>query len=393
MTAHQPSSSFVDAASHIAAKLAETAATRDKVGHAPFAEIDVLRQSGLRKLLVPVEDGGLGGRWIDALEVTRTIASGDGSIGQLIGYHYVNSLTPELAGTPEQGKAYRRQVAQHNWFVADSVNPLDPGLTARKEGGRFILNGSKSFSTGALVADSIVVAFPHDEKTYLTALPRNTPGLRPNDDWDNIGQRLTVSGSVSFDNVAVPEEALIGSPLSPETPPTPRATIFIPLVQAVFAHFYLGIAEGALNAAAQYTREKGRAWFKSGVATSTDDPIIQVQYGELVAALAASLALARAVGDRQQEALDRGEALTADERAAVAVETFKSKVHATRTALELTSKVFEVTGARATASKYGFDLYWRNVRTHTLHDPVLYKAREIGEYFLSKKAPEFTFYS
>ena len=81
MTAHQPSSSFVDAASHIAAKLAETAATRDKVGHAPFAEIDVLRQSGLRKLLVPVEDGGLGGRWIDALEVTRTIASGDGSIG------------------------------------------------------------------------------------------------------------------------------------------------------------------------------------------------------------------------------------------------------------------------------------------------------------------------
>jgi alkylation response protein AidB-like acyl-CoA dehydrogenase len=260
-------------------------------------------------------------------------------------------------------------------------------------GGRFILNGSKSFSTGALVADSIIVAFPHDEKTYLTALPRETPGLRPNDDWDNIGQRLTVSGSVSFDNVAVPEEALIGDAISHDAPPKPRATIFIPLVQAAFAHFYLGIAEGALNAAARYTREQGRAWFKSGVAAATDDPIIQVQYGELVAELAASLALARAVGGRLQEALDSGDALTADERAAVAVETFKSKVHATRTALSLTSKIFEVTGARATASKYGFDLYWRNVRTHTLHDPVLYKAREIGEYFLSKRAPEFTFYS
>jgi alkylation response protein AidB-like acyl-CoA dehydrogenase len=393
MTEHQPSSSFVDAAGQIAAKLSESAAARDKAGEAPFEEVDLLRRSGLLKLLIPTEDGGLGGRWTDALEVTRTIASGDGSIGQLIGYHYVNSLTPELAGTPEQGKAYRRQVAKHNWFVADSVNPLDPGLAARKEAGRFILNGSKSFSTGALVADSIVVAFPHEEKTYLTALPRNTPGLRPNDDWDNIGQRLTASGSVSFENVAVPEEALIGSPIGHDTPPSPRATIFIPLVQAVFAHFYLGVAEGALNAAAQYTREKSRAWFKSGVAAATDDPIIQVQYGELVAELAASLALARAVGDRQQEALDRGEALTADERAAVAVETFKSKVHATRTALELTSKIFEVTGARATASKYGFDLYWRNVRTHTLHDPVLYKAREIGEYFLSKRPPEFTFYS
>jgi alkylation response protein AidB-like acyl-CoA dehydrogenase len=305
------------------------------------------------------------------LEVTRTIASGDGSIGQLIGYHYVNSQMPELAGTPEQGVAYRRKVAQHNWFVADSVNPLDPGLTARKDGGRFILNGSKSFFTGALIADSIVIAFPHDDKTYLTALPRETPGLRPNDDWDNIGQRLTVSGTVTFDNVAVPEEALIGRPIGPDTPPSPRATIFIPLVQAVFAHFYLGIAEGALNAAARYTRDQGRAWFKSGVAAATDDPIIQVQYGELVAELAASLALAREVGNRLQEALDRGDALTAEERAEVAVETFKSKVHATRTALAVTNKIFEVTGSRATASKYGFDLYWRNVRTHTLHDPVL----------------------
>jgi alkylation response protein AidB-like acyl-CoA dehydrogenase len=91
MTAHQSSSSFVDAADQIAVKLAETATTRDKEGQAPFAEIDTLRQSGLLKLLVPVADGGLGGRWTDALEVTRTIASGDGSIGQLIGYHYVTA--------------------------------------------------------------------------------------------------------------------------------------------------------------------------------------------------------------------------------------------------------------------------------------------------------------
>jgi alkylation response protein AidB-like acyl-CoA dehydrogenase len=104
MTAHQSSSSFNNAASQIAAKLAETAVARDKAGQAPFAEIDVLRQSGLLKLLVPVEDGGLGGRWTDALEVTRTIASGDGSIGQLIGYHYVNSQTPELAGTRNRAR-------------------------------------------------------------------------------------------------------------------------------------------------------------------------------------------------------------------------------------------------------------------------------------------------
>jgi hypothetical protein len=78
-------------------------------------------------------------------------------------------------------------VAKHNWFVADSVNPLDRGPTARNDGDRF--------------SDCIVIPFPYDEKTYLTALPRKTPGLRPNDDWDNIGQCLTVS----FDNVVFPK--------------------------------------------------------------------------------------------------------------------------------------------------------------------------------------------
>jgi hypothetical protein len=60
MTAHQSSSSFVDAAGQIAAKLAETATTRDKAGHAPFVEVDVLRQSGLLKLLIPVANGAWG---------------------------------------------------------------------------------------------------------------------------------------------------------------------------------------------------------------------------------------------------------------------------------------------------------------------------------------------
>jgi alkylation response protein AidB-like acyl-CoA dehydrogenase len=37
-------------------------------------------------------------------------------------------------------------------------------------------------------------------------------------------------------------------------------------------------------------------------------------------------------------------------------------------------------GARATAAQYGFDRFWCNVRTHTLHDPLAYKAREVGNF-------------
>ncbi len=53
----------------------------------------------------------------------------------------------------------------------------------------------------------------------------------------------------------------------------------------------------------------------------------------------------------------------------------------------------EALGARATAGKYGFDRFWRNVRTHTLHDPVAYKRREVGRWVLTGELPEPTWYS
>lgn len=55
--------------------------------------------------------------------------------------------------------------------------------------------------------------------------------------------------------------------------------------------------------------------------------------------------------------------------------------------------VFETTGARATAGKVGLDRYWRDVRTHTLHDPVSYKETELGRYVLLGEVPEPTWYT
>jgi hypothetical protein len=51
--------------------------------------------------------------------------------------------------------------------------------------------------------------------------------------------------------------------------------------------------------------------------------------------------------------------------------------------LEVTSRIFDLMGARATSARYGFDRVWRNVRSHTLHDPVAYKAREVGTFALN----------
>ncbi len=52
-----------------------------------------------------------------------------------------------------------------------------------------------------------------------------------------------------------------------------------------------------------------------------------------------------------------------------------------------------MTGARSTATAEGLDRFWRNVRTHTLHDPVAYKRREVGRWVLEGELPEPTWYS
>jgi alkylation response protein AidB-like acyl-CoA dehydrogenase len=50
-------------------------------------------------------------------------------------------------------------------------------------------------------------------------------------------------------------------------------------------------------------------------------------------------------------------------------------------------------GARSTAAKYAFDRYWRDLRTFTLHDPVDYKLRDIGNWVLNQELPMVTQYS
>lgn len=55
--------------------------------------------------------------------------------------------------------------------------------------------------------------------------------------------------------------------------------------------------------------------------------------------------------------------------------------------MQAANKLFELAGTRATLEEYNLDRHWRNARTHTLHDPVRWKFRHIGEYYLNGKNP------
>ncbi len=383
---------YLAAASKVALKLAETAVERDEKGAHPHQEIGLLREAGLLELVAPIELGGHGVRWIDTLPVLRTISAADGSIGQLLIYHYVNSYVPLLFGTPAEATYHVQQQVTNRWYVADAINPLSPPLDVIKNKHGFVVNGTVSFSTGVAVSQRTIITPTVDGVQYFASIPTDRRGLAVNDDWDNIGQRLTSSGSATFHDFQVLNEELF-TKFPVGTRPNPFATLATPLAQLGHVNLYLGIASGALEQAAEYTRNITRPWLFSGVNRAVDDPYIAERYGVLVADLSASIALADQAGRKVQAALDRGDLLSADERAEVAIEVAKAKVHSTATALSITAKIFEVTGARATGRKHGFDRFWRNVRTLTLHDPVFYKQKEVGNYFLSGLKPEFSLYT
>ena len=73
--------------------------------------------------------------------------------------------------------------------------------------------------------------------------------------------------------------------------------------------------------------------------------------------------------------------------AAASVAVAEAKALSTETSLHVASKLIELAGSRATLAEYGLDRFWRNARTHTVHDPVRWKYRAIGDYWLNGVNP------
>ena len=384
---------WIAKAAEVAAVLAEDALARDLAGAEPVAEAQLLRESGLPALLIPAELGGAGGTWRTALAVVRELAKADGSIAQLLGYHYVNQVNLWLVGGTAVQESFGRESAAGQFLWGDAVNPIEPDLELEPDGDGYLLSGKKSFATGASVGDVTLIAgaVRGTGEPLLAVVRRDWPGVEFGGDWDNLGMRLSASGSVTYTGVRVPADHVIGSLASDRT--TPRSSLITPAIQAVFGSLYLGIAEGALETARDYTRSISRPWVLSGIAQATHEPYVLATYGDLVAGTAATGALADRIADHLVEAMDRGPGLTWEERGELAVEVAALKVVATDLALKVTSTVYEVTGARATSNRVGLDRFWRNVRTHTLHDPVAYKRREVGDHYLNGAHPKFTLYT
>ncbi|WP_175778501.1 acyl-CoA dehydrogenase family protein [Burkholderia anthina] len=370
-----------------------TAAARDRAGGHAADEKQWLADAGLLTLAVPREFGGQEAAWPEIYDTIRRIARVDSALAHLVGFQILQVVSVDVWGSAAQRERYLRGTVEQRWWWGNAVNPLDTRLvaTATPDGG-YRLDGVKGFCSGTRGSQRMTVS-AHDPATgrsVFGVVPTDRDGITVNEDWDPIGQRQTDSGSVCFDGVTLaPDEVLHRS----EAPPTPRATLRTLVSQLVLTNLFVGLAEGALAEARDYVQQQGRPWIHSGVAQASDDPYTLQRFGDMRVQAVAAASLADRAAVELQRAWTRRHALTADERAEVALAVSEAKIVAQRAALENGEALFDACGARATAATLGLDRFWRNARTHTLHDPLDYRLRDVGRFALTGELPQASLYT
>ncbi|MEO5902289.1 MAG: acyl-CoA dehydrogenase family protein, partial [Ilumatobacteraceae bacterium] len=318
------------------------------------------------------------------------LAAADSAVAQIFKVH--DELTREILvycpAALREPLATRIVVDQHilGLAVAEAGRRVDDPWTTMilpdPSGEGWILGGQKIYTTGAAEADEIAVwgfnptvdgiATNPMLGVQLSLLPSGTVGVEVLRDWDALGQRATDSGTITFTDVEVAETQRASEQgLAPLSQSPLR-------YQAGFAAVLVGIGIGAVRAAIPFVTGRSRAWPSAGVDNAADDPLVRQLCGELVAELAAAYWATMRTGELL-DAFERGEI----DRTQLAVPIYAAKAAATTAALHATSEIYALMGTRAAARENGFDRWWRNARTLSLHDPVAWKQEELGRHVLT----------
>ncbi|TWS18616.1 SfnB family sulfur acquisition oxidoreductase [Tsukamurella asaccharolytica] len=376
----------VAAARELADRFADGAAERDRERRLPHAEVEYLSDAGLFALTVPDRFGGPDLPPSVVAEVFRILATADASLAQIPHSHYVYLTALRLAGPEALQRRIFKQVLD-GARIANAQSErggrtvAEVATTLTRAADRAYLDGEKFYCTGSPYAHLLAVLArdPDTGEQVVAFVPADTPGVTIADDWNALGQRTTGSGTVRFDDVAVPLDAVL-----PRSAAVSEPTGYGAFAQLLHVAIDAGLARGAVEAAADFVRTKSRPWFEAGVDRAQDDPLVIQRFGELTVAVRAAEAALTVAGRAVDDAFATPGPDAAAE-ASLAVAT--AKVLADRAATEVPSALFEVSGTRSAAGGLGLDRYWRDARTHTLHDPVRYKVHHLGRYTLNEERP------
>jgi alkylation response protein AidB-like acyl-CoA dehydrogenase len=259
-------------------KFAARAARWDKEASFPFDNYDDLRRAGLLGICVPRAHGGMGADFATYVMVAAELGRHCGSTALSYNMHvcstlWAGAIADALDMTPAQrddhercrnlhftrivrdGKVYSQPFSEGG---AAAAGKAPWGTRAIKCDGGYRVVGKKIFASLSGAADyyGVLCTLERDDgeagtlrdSLYL-AVPADAPGVTVSGEWDPLGMRGTVSRTLTFDNVLVPDEAR----LMPEGLYFQAASRY-PHMFATLSPTYMGIAQAAFDFTVSYLR-------------------------------------------------------------------------------------------------------------------------------------------
>lgn len=195
----------------------------DESGEYPLAVIEGLRRLGAFGLKIPREYGGLGFTHIEYVRVMQLLGSHDANVTALLSAHQAIGVPQPLMmfGTEDQKRRYLPRCAQGAISAFALTEPAvgsDPARLQTRaalapDGSHYVLDGEKLWCTNGTLADLIVVMARDPASNRINAFVVETswPGVTIEHRCRFMGLRALANAHISFRNVRVPRENLIGA--------------------------------------------------------------------------------------------------------------------------------------------------------------------------------------
>ena len=336
------------------------AAEIDVTERFPMENVKKMGELGMMGIPFPTEFGGAGGDVLSYILAVEELSKVCATTGVILSAH--TSLCASLInenGTPEQKEKYLRDLCTGNKIGAFGLTEPGAGTdaagqqtTAVLDGDNYILNGSKIFITNGGVADTFIV-FAMTDKSKGTKgisafiVEKGFPGFSIGKKEDKLGIRASSTTELIFENCVVPKENLIGREgkgfgIAMKTLDGGRIGI---AAQA------LGIAEGALDEAIKYMKERK-------------------QFGRPIAAFQGLQWMVAEMSTKIEAArfLVYKAAWLKDNKQPYSIDAARAKLYATEVAMDVTTKAVQLFGGYGYTKEYPVERMMRDAKITEIYE-------------------------
>jgi butyryl-CoA dehydrogenase len=253
-----------------ARNLAETvmrpvAAKHDVEQTYPWEVQKAIKAAGLSGVWIPKEYGGLGGGVLDLCIVVEEFSRACGGMGVGYAVNALGSFPIIVSGTDEQKQRWLPAIAAGDKLIAFGLSEKESGsdagsmtTRAEKDGDGYVLNGEKKWNTGGAVASLntiFAVTDPARGARGISAflVEKDTPGYRVGKHEDKMGIRCVPVVEIHLENCRVSAANLLGGS---EGHGFKQAMMTLDRARPGVAAQAVGLAQGALDLALQYTHQR-----------------------------------------------------------------------------------------------------------------------------------------